>query len=75
MDYTSEEKRFIELAREKRLALNSTAAYIIEVVQAFNPYEEITITKDKGGVPNQYLVHRSQKLLVNEVVLAKKVAL
>ena len=72
MELSQEEKRFIELAREKKLALNSSAIVLIETVQEFRPYESVTITKDQTGKPHHYLVSRSQKIVVSETVIAVK---
>lgn len=67
MELTQEEQRFIELAREKKLVLNSSALVLIEKVQEFVPFQTLTITKDQTGKPHQYLVSLSQKIVISEI--------
>lgn len=40
--------------------------YVINMLREAKPYEQITITKDKNGLPDTYLVLRSQKIMISQ---------
>lgn len=41
--------------------------YIIRILRDAKPFEQVTITKDKLGKPDTYLVMRSQKIMISEI--------
>lgn len=49
------------------IELTSQEEYIIKILREAKPFEQITITKDKGGLPDTYLVLRSQKIMVSQI--------
>lgn len=44
---------------------------ILNLIREFKPFEKIEISKDKEGKPDTYLVHRSQKLIISSIVVAR----
>ena len=51
------------------LELSPQEEYIVNVLRELKPFEVITIHKDKQGVPDSYLLQRSQKIIVSQVML------
>jgi len=49
--------------------LSPQEEYIIKILRERRPHERIEIIKDQSGKPNTYLIHRSQKVVVNEVAI------
>jgi len=47
--------------------ISKEEAYIIDILREAKPYEQITITKDKQGLPDTYLVMRSQKIMISQI--------
>jgi hypothetical protein len=41
--------------------------YLLDLLDSLAPLEEITITADRDGKPNRFLVRRSQKIMVTEI--------
>jgi hypothetical protein len=41
--------------------------YIIKLLREAKPFEQITVTKDKNGVPDSFLVLRSQKIMITQL--------
>jgi hypothetical protein len=41
--------------------------YLLSLLDTLGPLEEITITADREGKPNRFLVRRSQKIMVTEI--------
>lgn len=46
------------------MELTQNEKQIIQILRDAKPYEKIEITKDKDGKPDTYLMHRSQKLVL-----------
>lgn len=51
------------------ITLSEQESYIIEMVREARPYEVLEIHKDKNGRPDSYFVVRTQKLVVNKIVI------
>lgn len=49
------------------IKLSPQEEYIIKILREAKPFEQITITKDKAGVPDSYLVLRSQKIMISQI--------
>lgn len=49
------------------IVLTPQEEYIIKILREAKPYEQITITKDKCGLPDTYLVLRSQKIMISQI--------
>lgn len=49
------------------IELSKQEEYIINILREAKPYEQITITKDKNGQINTFLILRSQKIMVSEI--------
>jgi len=49
------------------IILSKQEEYIINILREAKPYEQITITKDKSGQINTFLILRSQKIMVSEL--------
>lgn len=44
-------------------------AYLLKIAHEARPFEVVEIHKDKAGIPNSYLIKRSQKILVSELTI------
>lgn len=51
------------------IILSKQEEYIINMLREAKPYEQITITKDKEGKMNTFLILRSQKIMVSEIMI------
>jgi hypothetical protein len=47
--------------------LSKQEEYIIKMLREARPYEQVTITKDKSGQPDTYLIIRSQKIMISQI--------
>lgn len=45
--------------------------YLLKLAHEAKPYEVIEIHKDKEGKPNTYLIKRSQKVMVSEILITE----
>jgi hypothetical protein len=48
------------------MELSKQEEYIINMLREAKPYEQVTITKDKNGLPETYLILRSQKIMISQ---------
>ena len=48
-------------------SMTTTKQYLLDLLDSLQPYETITITADKEGKPDRFLVQRSQKIMVSEI--------
>ncbi len=46
------------------MELSKTEQEIIKIIREFNPYERVEIIKDQSGKPDYYIVHKSQKIVL-----------
>ena len=44
--------------------MNEVEQQILDILRELKPYERVEIVKDRDGVPDSYLVHRSQKIVI-----------
>jgi hypothetical protein len=77
MTLTLEEEKFITLAREKHVILDSkllvimelspAEQYVINEMRKANPYEGIEIIKDAAGRPDSFLIKKQQKIMTSQL--------
>lgn len=49
------------------MQLSPQEEYLINTLRSLKPFESVSITADKDGKPNRYLVKRSQQIMVSEI--------
>jgi len=47
------------------MELTENEKIIIEILRELKPFEKIEITKDQSGKANYFIVHRSQKIILD----------
>lgn len=45
--------------------MNKVEQQILDILRELKPHERVEIIKDRDGVPDSYLVHRSQKIIIS----------
>jgi hypothetical protein len=47
--------------------LNQNEKIILTAIRDLRPYESVNIQKDAMGRPDYYIIHREQKVFLNEI--------